>query len=230
MERLEKKFRFPNSSQRTTIVGRTGSGKTYFGAWLLSHQNFETMPWTMFDFKGDDLLSSIPYVKPWSITQPPPREAGLYSVSPHPSQKEEVEDYLSQVWENENHGLYCDEGYMIEKDNDAFNAILTQGRSKNIPVICLTQRPAWVSRFVFSEADYFAVFHLNDKRDQKTVEYFFPTSIEERLDDYHSRWYDVGQDKIFHVSPVPNDNSMRERFEQKLKPKEGAEKKLRLFI
>lgn len=225
----DKTFRSPTSSQRTTIVGRTGSGKTYFGVWLLSHQNFEHMPWYMFDYKGDNLLGSIPFVKNASVYHPPPQEPGLYRIQPHPSDKVAVENFLEQIWEQENAGLYIDEGYMIEKDSDAFNAILTQGRSKNIPVICLTQRPAWVSRFVFSEADYFAVFHLNDKRDQKTVEYFFPTSIEERLDDYHSRWYDVGQDKIFRMSPVPDSNTMLQRFNEKLKPKEEA-KKVRLFI
>lgn len=223
-----KQFRFPSSSQRTTIVGRTGSGKTVFAHFVLSHQNFEAMPWVVFDFKGDALLSSIPYIKQATIHDVP-TQPGLYIVKPHPSEKIAVENFLGGVWEQENTGIYIDEGYMIEKDNDAFNAILTQGRSKNIPVICLTQRPAWVSRFVFSEADYFAIFHLNDKRDQKTVEYFLPTSIEERLDDYHSRWYDVGQDKIFRMLPVPNDGSTQQRFEEKLKPKEEP-KKFRLFI
>lgn len=228
--RDEKKFRFPNSSQRTTIVGRTGSGKTVFGTWLLSHMDFSSMPWIVFDFKGDKLLSSIPHTKPASLYEPP-TEPGLYIIRPHPTRDSDaVDNFLEEIWEQENTGIYIDEGYMIDKDSEAFNAILTQGRSKNIPVICLTQRPTWVSRFVVSEADYFAVFHLNDKRDEKTVEYFLgKNKIDETLDDFNSRWYDVGQHKLFMMQPVPNAESILQRFDEKLKPPE-EQKKVRMFI
>ena len=209
-------FRFPNNSQRTAIVGRTGSGKTQFAAWLLSHADFISQPFVIIDFKGDDLLNAIPYLKPISLNDMP-SEAGLYIVRPNPATDgAAVEDFLMRIWAKEHIGVFIDESYMIEKDSPALSACLTQGRSKRIPMICLTQRPAWISRFVFSESDFFAIFHLNDKRDQKTVEQFMPASIEERLPDFNCRWFDVGQNEIFRLLPVPDRDTILLRFEEKL--------------
>jgi hypothetical protein len=104
----------------------------------------------------------------------------------------------------------------------AFNALLTQGRSKNIPLITLSQRPVWLSRFVFSEADFFQIFWLNDTRDRKTVNSFTPFSLEKRLPDYHSFWYNVGRDTTNVLAPVPEASVLLETFHQKLKPQKRA--------
>ena len=138
-------------------------------------------------------------------------------MRPNPAvDNEAVENFLMNIWARGDIGVYIDESYMIDKDSPALSACLTQGRSKHIPMICLTQRPAWISRFVFSESDYFAIFHLNDKRDQKTVEQFMPESVEERLPDYNCRWFDVGHNKIFRLLPVPDRENIIQRFEEKL--------------
>jgi hypothetical protein len=58
------------------------------------------------------------------------------------------------VWAQENTGIYIDEGYMLGVRNPALNACLTQGRSKRIEMMILSQRPVWMSKFVFSESNY----------------------------------------------------------------------------
>ena len=42
-----------------------------------------------------------------------------------------------EIWKRGGIGVYVDEGYMVGNNNPAFRAILTQGRSKEIPAIVL---------------------------------------------------------------------------------------------
>jgi hypothetical protein len=107
---------------------------------------------------------------------------------------------------------------MLRKSK-AFDAILTQGRSKRIPVIVLSQRPVWLSRFVFSEASYFQVFWLNDFRDRQTVQSFIPADTENRLPDFNSLWYDVGRDRVSRMLPVPARTTILETFRERMRPK-----------
>lgn len=210
------KIRLPNSRQRIAIVGRTGSGKTFAAAWHLSRQKIEKMPWVIFDYKGDDLLNKIPRAQ--HIGLEVPTKPGVYITHPLPNDTEAVENYLWKLWRRERVGIYVDEGYMIG-DTPAFNALLTQGRSKHIPMIILSQRPVWMSRFVFSEADYYQVFHLNDIRDRKTIQAFCPADLNVRLPDYHSHFYDVGRNALHRFAPVPAEGEILESFSEKLQPR-----------
>jgi len=214
-------FRLPNLQQRVAVIGRTGSGKTRFGVWLLSQAAFDKQPFVVIDYKGDDLIAGIDRIKEIDHKEVP-KHPGLYVIRPLPNQVDEVEAWLWKVWQRERIGLYVDEGYTLPSKG-AFPAILTQGRSKRLPVICLTQRPSWISRFVFSEADFYAVFHLNDHRDRLTVQAFTPKERMnlngERLQPYHSYWYDVGQDMVAMMQPVPDDAGILQRIEDKLQPK-----------
>lgn len=213
-------IRLPTNRQRFVGMGRTGSGKTVQGAWMLSEAPFDKQPYVIVDYKGDDLLRSLPRVQEIGLNEIP-KYPGVYYVHPKPSDEDEVEAWLWRVWERERIGLYFDEAYSVPnpKGGGAFQAILTQGRSKNIPAIILTQRPSWISRFVFSEADFYAVFHLNDKRDRATIQQFMPEgTLKERLPDYHSYYYDVGRDQLTVLRPVPNDDNIRDRFDTRLRP------------
>lgn len=217
---MSELFRFPSNQQRVAVIGRTGSGKTQFGAWLLSQSGFDKQPYVVIDYKGDELLGSIDRVREIGLKELP-KHPGLYTIRPTPSENDAVEEWLWKAWARERIGLYVDEGYALP-DKGAFQAILTQGRSKRIPVICLTQRPTWVSRFVFSEADFYAVFHLNDHRDRLTVQAFTPRErmdLKNRLPDFHSYWYDVGKDRVFQIKPVPDAETIVEAIDARLRPK-----------
>lgn len=209
-------FRFPNNTQRMAIVGRTGSGKTQFAAWVLSHAPFHKQPYVMVDYKYDGLLNDIEGIREIGLNEYP-KKPGLYIVHPSPNDEEGIEKFLMGVWAKERIGIYIDEGYMIDKNSPGLTAILTQGRSKHIPAIVLSQRPVMLNRFILSEADFHAVFHLNDRRDQKTVEGYLPGKLDERLPDYHCRWYDVGKDKNLILQPVPDRDKILSRFYERLK-------------
>lgn len=209
------KFSLPRPDQHVSIIGRTGSGKTQQGAWLLSESDFDKRPHIIIDYKGDDLLNAIKGIQESPLDNPP-TQAGLYISRIMPGQDSEVDNFLWKIWAQNNTCLYIDESYMIDKYSHAYNALLTQGRSKNINLYNLTQRPSYCSRFVFSEASHVSVFGLNDKRDRKTAESFVPLDLENKLPKYHSYWYDVNQDETFLMQPVPSRDIILDRFNERI--------------
>lgn len=207
----------PTDRQRVTVIGKTGSGKTQAAAWLLARRSYTTKPWIIFDFKHEDLFEEIPNIREIGLKPKVPRHAGLYIVRPDPSEKEEVEELLREIWRRERIGIYIDEGYMIPKNSSALQAILTQGRSKQIPVIMLTQRPVDVSRFVFSEADYIQCFQLTDRRDMKTVEEFARLPLDTPLPGpYYSWWWDNTRNFKAILQPVPSKDTILALFKSRL--------------
>lgn len=200
----------PNTDDRTAIVGSTGSGKTFFAVWLLSTRDWHKRPWIIFDFKGDKLIGMLP-AKEISISGAIPKEPGVYVVRPLPGDEGLVSEFFRKVWERENIGIYVDEGYMIPKLDRYFRACLTQGRSKHIEMIVLSQRPLWLDKFVFTEASFFAVMRLNNLDDRKIVNSFAKGALT-ILPKYHSLWYDVGEQQSQRLLPVPGEKEILDRF------------------
>lgn len=222
---MSNDFRFPNDTQRLLILGATGSGKTNAALWHLSQRNFDEKPWVIYDFKHDELIEAIEGANHLDVNAPPPDRPGLYIVNPVPGQEGEVDAQMMQIWDRENIGVYVDEGYMIPKNSLGFRSLLTQGRSKHIPVIVLSQRPVWMDRFTFTEANYIQVFRLQHIDDTKTVEGFVPNPtdsakthpLRKRLPEYWSYYYDVGRNKLMEVKPVPDPDAILDTFDLRLR-------------
>lgn len=212
--------KLPGRSDRLVVIGRTGSGKTQAAAHWLSAKDFKREAWVMVNTKGDELLNEIAefdQVKSIGLHENPGK-TGLHMITPLPDDAR-LESFLWRLWKRGNCGLYVDEGYMVGRFNRAFNALLTQGRSLKVPMIVLAQRPSWLSQFVFSEADFFQVFHLNSEDDRKTVAGFVPIDKKERnerLPDFHSLWYNVKTNALHKFSPVPPRETILEVFRAKL--------------
>jgi hypothetical protein len=201
-----------------TIYGMTGTGKTVAALWHLSERNFTEMPWIVIDFKGDSHIRALQGTKPILSGGKVPSEPGIYVARPIPESDEAwVEDLLWGIWHQGNTGLYVDEGYMIGSKSKAFNALLTQGRSKVVPMITLSQRPVWLSRFVISEAEFHQVFFLSDSQDREIVQRFIPYDItERRLPRFHSWYYDVARDEFDGLKPVPKPSLIYSRIAARL--------------
>lgn len=211
--------KLPRYDKRTTVIGSTGTGKTQFAVWLLSSRDYNIRPWIIFDFKGDELIEDIG-AKEINVRGKVPKEPGLYVVRPIPELDDGyVLNFLWQIWAQGNTGVYIDEGYMVGNRNPALNACLTQGRSKHVEMIILSQRPVWMSKFVFSEANYFAVFNLTVEDDRKHISGFIPKTRIDLLPKYHCLWYDVDRQKADIFSPVPEREQLIKTFRERLEKK-----------
>lgn len=214
----------PSTEDRTLIVGRTGSGKTYAGLWLLSEMPIDTMPWVIIDYKGDKNIAQIPFAHPITIKEIPVMP-GVYILRPIHTQVEEMEAFLTEVWRRENIGLYIDEGFMLAKSN-ALDVLLIQGRSKHTPIIMLTQRPVDISRYAFSESQHFILFPNHDKREQKTVSEFMPlfqtrNSGDHLIPEYHFYYYQISKPSAERMKPVPSLDHIMQTFYDKLEPEDN---------
>lgn len=211
-------FRFPGGDARTCCIGATGTGKTTCATWLLSHQRFDRRPWVIVDFKREQLFDviGIPPIRQIELNTVP-RRPGLYLVSPRPDQDDALEAWLWRVWQRENIGLFIDEASLMP-DKDAFRAILQQGRSKRIPMIACTQRPVDVKRGLFSEASFFCIYRMQDRRDYRVIEGFVPADLSLPLPPYHWRWYDVARNRLLHMAPVPSPATIAETARERIPP------------
>lgn len=214
-------IRLPDDSRRHTIIGRTGSGKTQFAVNSLLYRSIDLMPWVILNFKEDILINEIPGATHLGAAELPPDAApGIYIVHPAPDDYDSLEDLFRELWTRQNCGLFVDEAYMLNppgRPSAWFRRLLTQGRSRSVPVILCTQRASWVDRFVFSESDFFSIFALSDKREVATVHNFVNESMTmEGLPAYHSWYYDVSDDSLTVLKPVPPADEILAEFEARI--------------
>lgn len=205
----------PSNQNRISIIGRTGSGKTQFGMWLLGELRRDAwadMPGTIFDFKRAKLIQQLikaGVAQKISIDRKPPKSPGLYVVQPAPVEDDvAVLDYLRRIYENTGHFLYFDEAYELGKQNRGFRRLLTQGRELEIPMMYCTQRPVNCDLYSLSEADYIAAFHLRNPDDVLRVRAYAPDYTPSSLGKYQCHWYDVGSDEGVNLRPAPSVSSI----------------------
>jgi hypothetical protein len=196
-------FRLPGASDRTVVIGKTGSGKTTYAAWLLSKQRFDKRPWVIIEFKYEELWEQVgrSTVRDLALGSMPGRR-GLYRMAVDPGQEEALEDWLWKIRKRGNVGILCDE--VAHAQGNAYKAILRQGRALRIPTISCTQRPVNVSREIFSESSFISVFKMNDRRDYKVIaEFAGDFDVSKPLPPHWSYWIDKDRDTCLTLQPVP---------------------------
>jgi hypothetical protein len=192
--------------------------------YLLSLAPFDRQPYIVVDYKSEKLFRRSDRIRQIGYKEIP-KHPGVYILDVLPGEEDEIEDWLWRVWSRRKIGLYIDEGYSIGQRSQALQAILTQGRSLEIPVYYLSQRPSWISQFVLSEADFYAVFQLNKREDRQRIQAMIPeekADVSNVLPDYNSYWYDVAQNHTFIMRPVPSDDLIIQNFDERLKPERKA--------
>ena len=211
---------FPKDTERHAIYGMTGSGKTVFALWCLSRRSFHKMPWIIIDFKRDVTIARVPGLEEIGVDDKLPSRKGLYVVRPDPAEGTDgtMTEWLYRVWAQERTGLLLDEGYMLSRYDAGLRAVLTQGRSKTIPVIALSQKPVWVSPFVHSESEFKSVFFLQMPRDVDTVKEWLPPGRDvdpSRLPPHHSYWYHVASREFRRFGPCPGEDEILQTFDDR---------------
>jgi hypothetical protein len=216
-------FRFPDDTERHFITGTTGSGKTVFGLWCLSRRTWDEKPWIIVDFKGDGMIAQIPRIEEFSLGKKIPTKPGIYVVRPLPGDVDEglVTQLFFDIWAKEHTGLFVDECYMLKQHDKGLRAILTQGRSKHIPAIILSQRPSWITPFAMSESEYKSVFTLQTPADNDRIREWLPQRMTggARVDPlelpyHHSYWYCMKTRDFAKFGPCPDEQSVLNDFDR----------------
>lgn len=211
----------PGPKNRITITGHTGSGKSQAAAWHLSNANFDVQPWVLHDPKGEEKIDDIGQLEGVEYIgvndRKLPTHPGLYILQTTAYDGDALDEWFSRALANRRIGVYCDEGYLCGF-GPGFTTMLIQGRSKFCPMIVLSQRPVEISRFAFSEAQYFQCFALTDDRDYKTLRNFakVPSFQNYPIPEYWSYYYDVRKKRSYKMRPVPRFEDTLNRIQQKL--------------
>lgn len=208
---------FPGVKDRHAIVGTTGTGKTRAALWFLSLKDYTERPWIIYNFKGEEDIDNIPFIHEIGLHQTP-KVPGIFVVKPLPHETEEVEMQMWEIWKRGNMGVYVDEGYMIGSDNRAYRALLTQGRSKRIPMMNLSQRPVFMDKFVFTETDFWSIFEQGSDQDEKKIKEYIRRDIDTTtLAPFHSYYFDKKAKELIPLQPVPDLPEVYETFHNRLK-------------
>jgi energy-coupling factor transporter ATP-binding protein EcfA2 len=198
--------------KRAFIAGRTGSGKSTLGCYLLEHT---VGHWIILNPKHTAAYKNLTDVQ--IVTKFRERDVArelmknkftLLNLSGSQASPGFMDDIIQWVHEDfKDIGVCADELYTLHNNGrpgDGLTGILTRGRELRQSFIGLTQRPAWVSRFLLSEADYLCEMDLVLEDDRERM---FQASGQDaflhRVRDYRFLWYDVTQDKLQLYSPVP---------------------------
>ena len=204
--------------QRGIIIGQTGSGKTVGAIWHMQH--VPVTPIVIMDTKGEPAFDKIGIDEETQVYESladferewfKKRRQPVYSiVRPDMSEIAEPagmdETLFRMVQGGRGHFLYIDEAYqwhVAGRAGAGLTGILTRGRSKGITTLLSTQRPAWLSRFCFTEAQKMYIYRLNDKRDAKTIGEYVPDFAEKPIAKrYEWYYYDVLNGELKRYSPV----------------------------
>jgi DNA helicase HerA-like ATPase len=165
--------------QRALIIGKSGSGKTVLAQSILLdliHKN-PKVDVLIINHKNEKDINKL--LKPEKRIPSRFRIGTRINVVPlfgNKEHEEKIDNLLHDIYQNgdkKRHNgtiVYVDEGLMIRPLNMYMLALQTQGRSKNISVITLSQRPKFISLFTVTQASEIHIFNIMGKDDIKTLE------------------------------------------------------------
>jgi hypothetical protein len=199
--------------QRVTVAGRTGSGKTTLACYLMERS---PQTWVVMNPKhtaGYKFLPGIVVLNKYDEKQLKREMERAKYVALNLSGDQASAEYMDAITERLHHsfrnlGLCFDELYTAHtgsgKAGPGLTGWLTRGRELRQSFLGLTQRPVWVSRFCFSEADCIISMDLTLEADRRVL--YEHTGQEPFLDrQLNHKWlsYDVSEDRLDLYGPVP---------------------------
>lgn len=198
--------------ERAVIAGRSGSGKSTLANWLLTQS---PGVWIILNPKWTKAYEKLPNsttVRSFDAAKIDKafREKRFVIINPRqeeatPEAMDNFVQWLHDAYENV--GLCVDELYTLHKNGKAGDGLLswlTRGRELKQSFIGLTQRPAWISQFVFSESNFIGEMSLTLPADRKRMYEFI--GHEKSLENLPVRqwlWYNVEADELRLFNPVP---------------------------
>lgn len=202
--------------QRVLAAGRSGSGKSTLARWLLTRS---PLKWVILNPKGTKAYDELPDTAKINSLDMGKIEKALKDrrvryviVNPNSSEikPDVMDDFILELhnsWTSV--GLCCDELYTLHKNGVAGQGLiawLTRGRELKQSFLGLTQRPAWISQFLFSESNFILGMSLNLQKDRNRM--YEMTEKEEyrkKLKALDWLWYNTDTEDLNYFGPVPID-------------------------
>lgn len=201
-----------NPGSRALGAGRTGSGKSTWGKWMLQRS---PLSWVILNPKHTAAYKDLPEsvtIKSLNMRDVEKALSRNQYVIVNPesadASPDSMDDFVMALHNSFSHvGLCCDELYSLHKGGVAGQGLigyLTRGRELKQSFLGLTQRPAWLSQFLFSESDYICGMALALEKDRKRmVEMTGKNEFLARVPPRNWLWYDVAAESLAYYGPVP---------------------------
>lgn len=194
--------------ERALILGKTGSGKTVIGAWLLSRSPGN---WVILNSKYDEFLSKIGPSVEWNVKDVLKGLKKKQVVVAHPTsfEPDELDRTLFELCETRQPvGVFVDELMYLHKGNGragpGLMGLLTRGRSRHQSFIGCSQRPAFLSQFCYSESEYFGIANIKLRADWAKIIEFSGNPNAKRLRLNHNwGWINIKEDTLTEYGSVP---------------------------
>lgn len=178
------RFTTIQTNEHVFIAGQTGSGKSYLAERYLSSYPFVVM----LDTKGEMLDRWMERRKPLWIGVPEDEVSLvtkledidkqttpkiIYSPDFDELKDEFYDSFFQWCYFRRNCIVWVDEAMSVSpnpsKIPEYYKAILTRGRSRNVAVWSLTQRPKGLANVILSEATHYFVFRLQLEQDRERI-------------------------------------------------------------
>lgn len=196
--------------QHIAVTGQTGSGKTTALTNLVElrpteglivfdtkiDQAFDTVGTPVFDL---DMKEASSLLNNGEVVILRPKRVPTW---------DEYDTFLLELHQRaQGLTIMIDEGYMLHDNGrcgPGLQAVLTRGRSRRQSLVLGCQRPAWVSRFCFTEATHILFMRLRHPDDRKIMAQCAgePDLADMICDKYQGQWVSPGGMVPFRVTPV----------------------------
>lgn len=210
-----------NTSDRVSIFGRTGSGKTFFAKhWLLPHYD----RYVFWDIKHEstDIEHDIVVNNPKQLKNSIKNYNKILYQPTSPTDKD-FDDICKIIFDSKNNALYVDEAAMVSTPTKILynhKVLVTQGRSYDVGIINVSQRPRDLHNTLISESEHLFVFALSLETDVLKLRQQMGVAADEiyYLPEYHFLYHNVKLNKSYVFKPikVPTTEELKERKIPKL--------------
>lgn len=168
------------------LLGTTGTGKTHMALTLAEFREYaiflatkrrdplvaelESKGWTIQRDLKLEYIDSKP--RHGHIVYWPPLNEKLPLKEQNVKQAADLREAIQYVERHGKWALVVDEYVWVDgklKLRDEMETLLFRGRTAKTSVIACAQRPAWISRFVYSQSDHIFFWRTNDHEDLKRL-------------------------------------------------------------
>lgn len=172
------------NDQRVVLVGATGSGKTELVKHFIDRLNRVTVidPKHTFKMPGFKNRRNLPTLgSDWRIV-----------FRPRPNDDQDMVDLFDQLFRLKHNTIYVDElatlAEVYPRATKRLADIARTGRERHVAVWTALQRPRFVPRVFFTEAESMFIFNLRGEDDRIYMSKFTDPDVAEQIEKF-SFWY-----------------------------------------